>query len=123
MKPMQFRTSARLAASATLALAVAAGLTVTTASTASAAVGRSACTETVKLNTDVSAAVRFRPGPGTKYAATGQLNKGTRVYWSCNKGSTGSDKSWGYVQVKSGSHKGAWGWVARTYINTPMQTD
>jgi uncharacterized protein YraI len=116
-------TTGRVIASATLALSVTAGAMATTASAAPAAVGKSACTESVKLNTTVSENVRFRPGPGTKYAATGQLSKGTGVYWACNKGSTGSDKSWGFVKVKTGAHKGKTGWVARTYINTPMQLD
>lgn len=122
---MKLRTTpARLAASSMLALSVVAGVTATTTSTASAAtatVGSRACTESVGLNTTVSTTVKFRTGPGTKYLAKGQLPKGTRVYWACNKGSTGSAKSWGYVKVKSGVHKNKSGWVARTYINTPMQ--
>jgi hypothetical protein len=122
---MKLRTTpARLAASSMLALSVVAGVTATTASTASAAtatVGSRACNHSVKLNTDVSTTVKFRTGPGTKYLAKGQLPTGTKVFWSCNKGSTGSAKSWGYVKVKSGVHAGKWGWVARTYINTPMQ--
>ncbi|CAM5703544.1 hypothetical protein SALBM311S_00633 [Streptomyces alboniger] len=122
---MTLRTPARLAAAAVLALSVTAGVaaTATTASAAPSKVGRSACTESVKLNTTVSTTVRFRTGPGTKYTGTGQLAKNTRVYWDCNKGSTGSGKSWGYVKVKSGVHKGETGWVARIYINTPMQLD
>lgn len=118
---MQFRTPARLTASCVLALSVVVGATATTASAASAAVGSSACTTSVKLNTDVSTTVRFRTGPGTNYSATGQLPTGTKVYWACNKGSSGSSSSWGYVKVKSGAHKNKSGWVARIYINTPMQ--
>lgn len=116
-------TTGRVIASATVALSVTVGVTAATTTTAAAAVGKSACTESVKLNTTVSETVRFRPGPGTKYAATGQLSKNTGVYWDCNKGSTGSSKSWGFVKVKTGVHKGKTGWVARTYINTPMQLD
>lgn len=118
---MDLRTPARLTAASILALSVVAGAAATNASAASATVGRSACTTSVGLNTDTNATVRFRTGPGTKYLATGQLSKGTKVYWSCNKGSTGSGRSWGYVKVKNGAHKNKWGWVARTYINTPMQ--
>lgn len=118
---MNARTPARLTVTTMLALSVVAGVTATTASAASPAVGASACTTSVKLNTDVNTTVRFRTGPGTKYVATGQLAKGTKVYWACNKGSTGSAKSWGLVKVKSGAHKNKIGWVARTYINTPMQ--
>ncbi|MFF9819846.1 SH3 domain-containing protein [Streptomyces sp. NPDC014006] len=123
---MKFRAPARLAVSAALALSAAAGMTAATApaaSAASATVGASACTEKIKLDTTVNAAVRFHTGPGTSYTATGQLNKGTGVYWSCNKGSAGSSKSWGYVKVYTGAHKGQWGWVSRPYIDTPMQTD
>ncbi|WP_327359595.1 hypothetical protein [Streptomyces sp. NBC_01304] len=123
---MNLRTPARLATSGLLALSVAAGATAATTSTASAAsgsVGRSACTESVDLYTDVSTTVKFRKGPGTKYVAKGQLSKRTKVYWDCNKGRTGSGKSWGYVKVLSGAHKGERGWVFRNYINTPMQLD
>ncbi|MEU9168593.1 hypothetical protein AB0D34_12480 [Streptomyces sp. NPDC048420] len=122
---MKLHTPARLATSGLLALSVAAGMTVAATSTATAAssVGKKACTTSVGLNTTVSTTVRLRTGPGTKYLAKGQLAKNTRVYWSCNRGSTGSGTSWGYVLVKSGANKGKSGWVYRTYINTPMQLD
>jgi hypothetical protein len=122
---MKLHAPARLAASGLLAVSVAAGMTVTATSTASAAssVGKQACTESVGLATTVSTTVKLRTGPGTKYLAKGQLSKNTRVYWSCNRGSTGSGKSWGYVLVKSGPNKGTSGWVYRTYINTPMNLD
>ncbi|MFE2322170.1 hypothetical protein ACFXC8_56175 [Streptomyces sp. NPDC059441] len=120
---MKLRTPARLAASAALALSVAAGATVATAATASAAVGKSACTESVKLATTTTTTVKFRTGPGTKYTAKGQLSTNTSGYWACNKGSTGSSKSWGYIQVKSGAHKGEWGWVSSRYLTVPMNLD
>ncbi|MGW0844269.1 hypothetical protein ACWD26_29845 [Streptomyces sp. NPDC002787] len=120
---MKFRTTGRLIASATLALSVTAGAMATTASAAPAAVGKSACNKSVKLDTRVSATVKFRTGPGTKYTAKGQLAEDTRVYWACNRGSTGSDKSWSYLKVKNGAHKGKWGWVSQRYVPVPMQLD
>lgn len=100
------------------------GGAVATASTASAAtVGSGSCTHQIKINTDVYTTVKFRTGPGTKYTATGQLSKGTRVYWQCNKGDNGKPSAWGYVKVTSGAHKGKTGWVAAQYINVPMQLD
>ena len=100
------------------------GGAVATASTANAAtVGSGACTHQIKLNTDVYTTVKFRTGPGTGYTATGQLSKGTDVYWQCNKGDNGKPGAWGYVTVKSGAHKGKKGWVAAQYINVPMQLD
>ncbi|MFF7166853.1 hypothetical protein ACFZBP_36650 [Streptomyces sp. NPDC008086] len=121
---MNLHTPARLATAGLLALSVAAGATAATtlpASAAASSVGTKACTEWVHLKTTVSATVKLRSGPGTKYVAIKQLSKDTKVYWDCNRGSTGSGKSWGHVQVKSGVNKGKTGWVARTYINTPMQ--
>ncbi|MEU6355953.1 hypothetical protein ABZ896_42695 [Streptomyces sp. NPDC047072] len=122
---MKLNAPARLATSGLLALSVAAGISVSVTSPANAAssVGRSACTEPVGFATTVSTTVKLRTGPGTKYLAKGQLSKNTRVLWSCNRGSTGSGKSWGYVLVKTGANKGKWGWVYRIYINTPMQLD
>lgn len=100
------------------------GGAVATASTASAAtVGAGACTHQIRLSTDVYTTVKFRTGPGTGYAATGQLSKGTDVYWQCNKGSNGKPGAWGYVTVKSGAHKSKKGWVAAQYITVPMQLD
>ncbi|MFF5304849.1 hypothetical protein ACFY5F_36375 [Streptomyces sp. NPDC013161] len=112
---MKLHAPVRLAASGLLAVPVAAGMAVTATSAASS-VGKKACTESVGLATTVSTTVKLRTGPGTKYLAKGQLAKNARVYWSCNRGSTGSGKSWGYVLVKSG-------WVYRTYINPPMNLD
>lgn len=116
------KTIARRAVTATAAGALMLGGAITMAPSASAATS-SSCTESAKLNTDVSSTVKFRTGPGTKYTAKGQLSRGTDVYWACTKGSAGSAKSWGYVKALSGAHKGEKGWVARTYINTPMQLD
>ncbi|MGY4963638.1 hypothetical protein [Streptomyces sp. 900105245] len=100
------------------------GGAVATASTASAAtVGAGACTHQIKINTDVYTTVKFRTGPGTGYTATGQLSKGTDVYWQCNKGRNDKPNAWGYVTVKSGPLKGQKGWVAAQYINVPMQLD
>lgn len=121
---MNLRTPARLTTSGLLALSVVAGVTATTTSPASAVVstvGTKACTEWARLNTTVSATVKLRSGPGTKYVAMRQLAKNTKVYWSCTRGLSGSGKSWGHVLVKSGANKGKSGWVARRYINTPMQ--
>lgn len=99
------------------------GGAVATASASAATVGSGACTHQIKLNTDVYTTVKFRTGPGTGYTATGQLSKGTDVYWQCNKGDNGKPGAWGYVTVKSGAHKGKKGWVAAQYINVPMQLD
>ncbi|MGW4490503.1 hypothetical protein [Streptomyces sp. NPDC004376] len=122
---MKLNTPVRLATSGLLAFSVGAGMAVVSAPTATAAssVGKRACTESVGLNTTVSTTVKLRTGPGTKYVAKGQLGKNARVYWSCNRGWTGSGKSWGFVLVKSGANKGKSGWVYRIYINTPVQLD
>ncbi|MFF7166854.1 hypothetical protein ACFZBP_36655 [Streptomyces sp. NPDC008086] len=122
---MNLRTS-RLATSGLLTLSLVAGVTVATSATANAAVssvGKKACTESVKLNTRVSATVKFRTGPGVKWLAKGQLAEDTRVYWGCNRGSTGSNKSWSYVKVKNGVHAGKVGWVSQRYVPVPMQLD
>lgn len=113
------RRAATLATTGALLL----GGAVATASTASAATGAGACTHQIKINTDVYTTVKFRTGPGTSYTATGQLSKGTDVYWQCNKGRNDKPNAWGYVTVKSGPLKGKKGWVAAQYINVPMQLD
>ncbi|WP_317440748.1 SH3 domain-containing protein [Streptomyces collinus] len=103
-----------------VAVAVAAssvlGLSLAAAAPASAVTG-SACTHQVKLDTRVTATVNFRTGPGTSYTSLGLLNKGQGVYWACYKG------NWGYLKPYYGAHKRQWGWVSRTYIDVPMQTD
>jgi hypothetical protein len=121
---MNLHTPARLATSGLLALSVVAGATAATALPASAAassVGKKACTQSVKLNTRVSATVKFRTGPGVKWLAKGQLAEDTRVYWACNRGSTGSNASWSYVKVENGVHAGKVGWVSKRYVPVPMQ--
>ncbi|MER6684636.1 SH3 domain-containing protein [Streptomyces olivaceoviridis] len=84
---------------------------------AATAVGQSACRSDFYylpgvINTN---SVNLRSGPGTSYSSKGLLSKGTRLTWICYKPGTATTSSWDYVKIKSGVHKGTYGWVSARY--------
>ncbi|MEU5136986.1 SH3 domain-containing protein [Streptomyces californicus] len=108
----------RVSASALLALAVAVGATLATASPA-AAVGTSACSKNrYDLPSKITAAsVNLRSGPGTSYSSKGLLAKNTKTIWRCSTPSEAHKWNWSYIKITSGTHKNTWGWVRADYNN------
>ncbi|MFJ5817342.1 SH3 domain-containing protein [Streptomyces sp. NPDC093108] len=96
---------------AVMALAAAAGLTVTTAPAAYAAGENRQCSR--DWEPDFSATVgknawNYRSGPSTGYKSLGYLYRGDKLKVFCSKG------SWDYAQIttsKAGIRKGTKGWV------------
>ncbi|POX58823.1 hypothetical protein C3492_35395 [Streptomyces sp. Ru62] len=83
---------------------------------AATAVGQSACsgpTYNLPVRTNTGS-VNLRSGPGTSYSSKGLLSKGTKATWICDN----SRESWAYVKIKSGVHKGTFGWVSSRYIES-----
>ncbi|UFR07146.1 SH3 domain-containing protein [Streptomyces sp. Go40/10] len=84
---------------------------------AATAVGQSACRSAIyNLPGHINANnVNLRSGPGTSYSSKGLLSKGTSLTWICYKPGTATTSAWDYVKIKSGIHKGTYGWVSARY--------
>ncbi|WP_327357709.1 SH3 domain-containing protein [Streptomyces sp. NBC_01304] len=113
-RPTARRTRRLGIAAATMAMGAAATLM---AAPSASAVGSSACNaggaignwKTIKSN------VNLRNGPGTGYYSKGQLAKGTVINMKCTWLSKDGKKYWYYGKVRTGYHKGAWGWISWKY--------
>ncbi|MFD7663561.1 hypothetical protein [Streptomyces sp. NPDC059788] len=121
VRPVRRLAAIRRTAAVAVAGALLAGGVVATTATPAAAAG-TCSRSTVPIDnggraenvfgTVNSDHVNLRTGPGTGYAAKGQLN-GWLVPFIAR--CTAKGDTWLYVHVTGGSHKGSSGWIARRY--------
>ncbi|MER7688270.1 SH3 domain-containing protein [Streptomyces sp. NPDC097610] len=108
--------AARRLGLAVAAVAMGAAATLVAAPSASA-VGTSACNAGGAVGNWKTTVgnLNLRNGPGTNYYSKGQLIKGTVINMKCTWLRKDGQDYWYYGQVRTGAHKGVWGWISWKY--------